>query len=146
MASISVRTGSEGPHYDPYHFTEICFTRTDGIQVVLHSGLAEWCEVSDQKHFRGSDYLYLLHLRRRIPKLSKLRAEFKEAYQLFEEATGMDPKKAEQLAYRLENPTRCKKCGRKKMKWEPGYPGEYLLLCEKCHNINSSGFNESEII
>ncbi len=38
------RSGSEGPHYDPYHYDEWEVTRL-GRTVTIHSGLANWVEI-----------------------------------------------------------------------------------------------------
>lgn len=38
MASVHVRHGSEGSWHDPYSWTEIEFTKTDGTEIMLRYG------------------------------------------------------------------------------------------------------------
>lgn len=47
---------------------------------------------------------------------------------------------------RLNNPTRCTICGSKRIDWENGFPGEYLLICNSCNTIINSQLNTAEII
>jgi hypothetical protein len=38
MARISIRSGTEGPRHDPYSWSEITFTKTDGTVIQLREG------------------------------------------------------------------------------------------------------------
>jgi hypothetical protein len=77
---ITLRTGQEGPHHDPYGFTEVKVVR-NGHKVIFHQGLGEWLSVDGvmqrQKH-------------------KKLRKEYafedEESFRLrrFKEATGWE--------------------------------------------------------
>ncbi len=49
MARVRVRTGREGPHHDPYGFTEVTFTRTDGRVAVIHNGLGVWLKIDGER-------------------------------------------------------------------------------------------------
>lgn len=81
MAKVSVRRGVEGPKHDPYGYTEVTFTRTDGRVVVMHEGLGTWVKVDGAR-----------------PKdLTEL-----ECYEAFEAATGMPFRRAECVPHRVE--------------------------------------------
>jgi len=49
MAKIRVKQGAEGPRHDPYAYTEVEFTKTDGTVVLCHMGLAEWIKVNGSR-------------------------------------------------------------------------------------------------
>lgn len=95
MASIRIRTGSEGPAHDPYGYQEIEFTRTDGVVVTLHSGLGEWCEVyfPNRKEFRSWSW------------------DNDAAVKAFQDLTGLHPMQAVRINDRLhpyvEDPYGC---------------------------------------
>lgn len=38
MAKVRIKSGSEGPSHDPYGWTEVTFTRTDGLEVQFRYG------------------------------------------------------------------------------------------------------------
>jgi hypothetical protein len=40
---LAVRTGCEGPQYDPYHYEER-IVRINDVTVKLHTGLGVWCK------------------------------------------------------------------------------------------------------
>jgi len=46
MANIQVFTGSEGPSHDPYSWTEIVFTKTDGTTVTFKSSGLGYCDLT----------------------------------------------------------------------------------------------------
>lgn len=142
MASINIRRGSEGPEHDPYAFVEIEFTRTDGVVVVLHGGLAEWCRVylSDYKPGGG-----LGRFRRRASGTLLYETDGDDCVDEFYRRTGLTPHQADRYHRRLSCPTKCPKCGSKKRYSADGYPGESFDMCGKCSKIVSSHFNPSEI-
>lgn len=43
---IDIRTGTEGPHHDPYGFIELTFQNLDGTRIVVHRGLVAWLRVN----------------------------------------------------------------------------------------------------
>jgi hypothetical protein len=55
MAKVRVTRGTEGPHYDPYSYAEITFTRTDGTVIVYHNGLIQSLEI-DGREVHGVAY------------------------------------------------------------------------------------------
>lgn len=92
MAKIQIRTGSEGPSWDPYSFTQITFTCTDGLEVVHHSGLGEWCMVDGMTVGRGE-----------------------EAAPAFLSYAGLTPYQAQKAYHRIHQ--RCSLCGHKRGRW-----------------------------
>ncbi len=52
---IDIRTGTEGPHYDPYGFTELTFQRLDGTRIVVHRGLVAWLRVDNGEKLQFCD-------------------------------------------------------------------------------------------
>lgn len=129
MANIKIKHGSEGPAWDPYSFTEIEFTKTDGTVVKYHGGLGEWCTV---EYKDGRKY-----------KIDNL----EESSILFKLEVGMTPEEAESCFYKLEarREYQCK-CGSRKLHWRQGYPGEELLICAECGEVANCHFDESAVI
>lgn len=130
MANITLKTGSEGPKWDPYGYIEIEFTKTDGTIVTYHGGLAEWCKVecTDGKKYEINN--------------------LEEASILFKLETGLTPDEAESLYYQIDarKNKQCQKCGSHKVEWQDGYPGEELLVCGKCGEVVNCHFDESAVI
>jgi hypothetical protein len=54
MTTISMRTGSEGPSYDPYHYEEMTVVGRSGT-VTLHTGLGMWLQ--HNKNTKRLNYL-----------------------------------------------------------------------------------------
>lgn len=130
MASVNVRTGTEGPSHDPYGYTEIEFTRTDGVVVTYHAGLGEWCKVSltPPEKRRG--------VRHHGEDLIAHCIDDDGAASLFETATGLSPQQAEKVYQRLHGPQRrCPHCGGRKFSWHGGYVGEAMQCCTACDRI-----------
>ena len=125
MASIKVREGIEGPAYDPYHFTEIQFTRTDGVVVTLHAGLGDW-----------------LTLTYGLTGWVMGKGNPDEA---FARLTGITPAKAMQIWERRHHPSRCPKCKSRKQEWFAGYPGEQICQCSKCGSFIACTFDPSVV-
>jgi hypothetical protein len=82
MAKVTVRRGSEGPRHDPYGYTEVIFTKTNGDVIQMHMGLGVWLKVN------GKEYD------------SQYREEVLSEY--FKEFTGMAFEKAERIPDVLE--------------------------------------------
>lgn len=82
MARMHIASGSEGPSHDPYDWTEIRFTKTDGTKVTLRSGglVYERLYVNGEKMLETFD-------------------DSKEVSKRFEELVGLSPLKAEQIYY-----------------------------------------------
>jgi hypothetical protein len=54
---FSLKTGSEGPAYDPYHYDEYTIQKNDTC-LTLHLGLGQWYRWGrdTNKHVTGPDY------------------------------------------------------------------------------------------
>lgn len=126
---IEIRSGSEGPNFDPYHYDEITVTRADGRKATIHRGLAEWMRYWDgrfERHFHDS---YAI-----------LRSKF-------EACVGCTPEEAERTFHRLkERRITHHACGMRHIKSVDGYPGETFMLCDKCGDILDSSFDHSAIV
>jgi hypothetical protein len=53
VKSHSFHSGSEGPKYDPYGYSEIYVTMKNGDEILLHLGLSDYLEVNDEEVVRG---------------------------------------------------------------------------------------------
>jgi hypothetical protein len=140
---LTIKTGSEGPHHDPYGYIEFTFTRKriqrKGKTVVLHLGLAEWIQINDRKldaprRLRMSNS----HNARAIGK-----ARMKWFNDRFAKETGYSRVQWERFCRKARE--RCR-CGCKQFETQSGYPGESFEVCTNCGAIVSCDFNESAII
>ncbi len=129
MASVRIKTGSEGSSYDPYSYTECIFTRTDGVRVVLHAGLGVWCKLYKPGEKRAC-----------------VCAREDHAHVFFYRTTGMWPSQAERIWLKINYPIYCKWCHSKRLKEVDGFPGETLVICRKCEAVVGSHFDESAIM
>jgi len=123
MNKITIRSGSEGPSHDPYHFTEITFEGRFGT-IKHHAGLATWTE------WKG-----------------KLVRE-QHARDCFFGVVGFMPEEIEKFYYRMKQRrflNHVKRCGRKNIESAPGYPGETLTYCKKCGDVLDCDFNRSAV-
>lgn len=122
---IRIETGSEGPVWDPYAYTEytVEFTgdRYGQKCVKLHMGLGEWLEIGNHRH-KGDENLI----------------------DVFADLTGFKPYQLEKWMNKARS--RCRKCGGRQGVWHAGYPGESFLICVKCGEHMDYIFHESEII
>lgn len=125
-SSITRKTGSEGPPYDPYHYEELTITRSDGRKVTIHVGLAEWID-----YFNGCTT-------RRFEDSCQILAS------KFEAVMGISLKTAlripQQLLARRLNLHR-----KHDAEWVEGFPGETLLYCKTCGTVIDSCFNVSAV-
>lgn len=119
--TFHVRTGTEGPRFDPYSFTEYTIVRPGKATIVYHNGLAEWIKVG----------------KRLLNNSPTARQEF-ERY-----SGGFTPEQIELFHERISS--RCE-CGSRQTRSERGYPGETLNVCVKCGNVVSGEFNKSAVI
>lgn len=118
MATLSVRSGSEGPSHDPYAYEEFTLKLTNGSKVIVHAGLDEWVSKDGRKE-RGLDKVEEL-TGLSLPALARL------------------ARKVEERPYRLHR----KHGGYKEV---AGFPGESLCIC-KCGEVIDVDFDESAII
>ena len=143
MARIDITHGSEGPTHDPYSYSEITFTKTDGAVVLLHEGLAVWCEITPPG---GRHRARMGSLLRRSPGPETVRIEDEdEAEAAFERETGIRLADAERLYRRATEPKRCRDCGSKRWEWHSGYPGETMRTCADCGHVSHTEMNYSAI-
>jgi hypothetical protein len=85
MAKVRVTTGSEGPRHDPYGWTEIHFTKTDGTEVMLRTGGLGYDRLFVNGEKVGESY---------DPDTAMV--------DKFQELTGLTPMEAEELPEKLE--------------------------------------------
>lgn len=132
MTSITIKTGSEGPKHDPYHYEQITVRRSSGDEIVYHcGGLSEWLEVrANDRVIRAAGY-----------------DETEECRRLFEAYVGVSYEVAVK-AYRSLPWRRLKAhpCGLQFICDVPGYPGETLTVCGKCGHVIDGHMDMSAII
>jgi hypothetical protein len=122
-------TGSEGPHHDPYAYTEWHVT-TDKHEVILHTGLGMWIKFDGTQWGKPADMDY--------------DAWEKHMYEvIFPQYVGFTVEQLERIYRRLDS--RCKSCGGTDFTWESGYPGEELKVCVDCNHINGGTFDRSAV-
>lgn len=126
---VREKTGSEGPSYDPYGFTELHVHTADNIDVVLHEGLAM--------------YFLLNGLRTNI-----VGADYDNPKDIFDkvllDVTGFT--EAQLRRFHRKASSRCPEGGYHDTESVRGYPGESLEICCKCGKVVDSYFNEGAII
>jgi len=123
MTTIRIKTGSEGPRHDPYAYREITVSRPKG-SVTLHLGLVEWVAVNGE-HWKDYD---------------------REAIDVFEAFAGITLPQAIRAHHEVRaRRVRYHPCGQKHLEWVDGYPGESLLICERCGAVLDEHFDRSAI-
>lgn len=120
---VEIKTGSEGPKHDPYHYQEITVKRADGTWVKIHAGLAEWLETS------AGDRI--------VDEYRSLRLKF-------EELAGITPEMAERTCTRVYM-RKLSLHNKHDTLWCNGFPGEELLYCRTCNTVIDTSFNISEV-
>ncbi len=123
---IRLQTGSEGPREDPYGYEEWTVTRTDGTEVVIHAGLAEWVKLSNGRTKSVGD-LYCENLNEAAEAL-----------------TGLDLRGLRRAYESVKEHEIRPHYAHGGMQWGSGFPGEELLFC-KCGAVVDSSFNLSAI-
>lgn len=127
-AKVWIKTGAEGPAYDPYGYTEIV-VNIRGVEYVYHAGLGE---------------------RIKVDGVNKTDADEGDSslVNFFKQLTGFYPHQWEKFYYKLQHRRRskCFACGSKKIEGVRGYPGETLFQCQDCHQIVDTEFHESTVI
>ena len=89
MASVRVKTGTEGPRHDPYGWTEVRFTTTAGQTITYrHGGLGYSRTTWDDEVIETVDH--------------NKSTQTETADEAFERLTGMKPQDAEMIPYELE--------------------------------------------
>ncbi len=122
---VKIKTGREGPAYDPYGFTEITI-ETNMKKVTIHLGLDCYLKVFGQKD-KDTEHCTDLVMK------------------AFERHVGCSYDSVVRAFYKLRD--RCPHCGsRKGFESYSGYIGETLHVCRNCKAIAYEDFDESAII
>ena len=121
--TLTVKTGSEGPRWDPYGYVELqVFDQRTDRTVVLHQGLGDWLKVDGEMRATANE----------------------NPAGVFKDLLGFSPGMVERWMERVRH--RCGKCFSKRFEWQAGYPGESLKCCTKCGEVCDYEFNEQAII
>lgn len=120
-------TGTEGPRNDPYGYVEY-YIKTPRGCTVIHIGLAVFVKVGSQRvDARGKDY----------------DEPFTWADRWLLEEIGFTLKQLTRIAYKSK--ATCSKGGYHDVSMLPGYPGETLCVCGKCHKVVHTYFCEGDV-
>ena len=145
MLDIRFKTGSEGPHHDPYAYEEWTIKSDDprltdpDLKLTIHYGLGEWFQLSSVG-YTGFKFLKN-HLLEEQWGLSLNR--------YIETVSGYTFEQIKRI-YRKVNRPFCRECmvypKSNQISYEQGYPGEELLIHSKCGNIIAADQDMSYII
>ncbi len=130
MSSIKIKSGSEGPSYDPYYYFEIIIKRQSPDftgTVTSHAGLTNWVRVDEAgkqpQIFRDADHAAWFEVYSGLT--------LRKAWRAAEEAN------ARKIRYHP--------CGEKFLQEVDGMPGETMLQCTKCSAVLSTTFDKSAV-
>ena len=126
--AVKIKTGSEGPRHDPYHYREM-IVRHNGNTTIIHEGLMVWLRHNDADIPR--------------PSTKSDREESDWYRKAFIKLVGFTPEQIERIHRRLR--ARCSHCGGKRFINVPGFPGETLVVCESCNQIVDGTFDISAV-
>lgn len=126
LTQVRLTSGSEGPHYDPYHYDEITVHR-DGRSYTMHSGLATWIEVAD------------------VRVMDNASASEEEMFKGFEILTDASFQKWHEYWHHKREI--CHKCNKltDTIELGGGYAGETMYGCNVCGSIKYDDFHISMI-
>jgi len=131
MSNVEIKTGSEGPKHDPYHYTEVIVNRVSRDftgTVTSHNGLGNWVKVEEDgkpdQLFRDSDQgdWFALYAGVTVKAAWKARME-------------VDTRRI------TRHP-----CGQRAIEEVDGMPGETLTVCKSCGKVLSGTFDLSAVI
>jgi len=153
--TISLSTGTEGPQYDPYSYSEYAIYVKKlwrrAYKIVVHLSLSEWLSDSRRENKKGKEQAgenSNMKRKKRVPDSAFLRGDYKAIAKYVKNHTTYSLDQIEEYMYQSE--WYCKICKKVKqcgdVKSQSGFPGEHFILCKKCHTILESEFHESEII
>ena len=125
MNAVTITHGTEGPRHDPYAYSEIHFTRRDGIRVTLHTGLCNWIQFGDAR--------------------SDERMDYENACTAFYYLTGYRAHECERFVRKANEARYRAHRAHGGFEWSSGFPGEELCFC-KCGQVIDSTFNIGAII
>lgn len=120
---IMIKTGAEGPSYDPYSFTEYHVSHKKRGDLVLHHGLGSWLEINGERR--------------------EFHRDPENADYMFEEFLGVSVHALEKACRRCDS--RCRSCGSTEIQDVDGFPGETLYVCCKCGDVVGGSFDRSAI-
>ena len=145
MLDIRFKTGSEGPHHDPYAYEEWTIKSDDprltdpDLKLTIHYGLGEWFQLSSVG-YTGFKFLKN-HLLEEQWELSLNR--------YIETVSGYTFEQIKRIYRKLNRPF-CKECKVYPRGYDiniiPGYPGEEIYIHRKCGNPVGSSQDMSYII
>ena len=118
------KTGTEGPHYDPYSYDQYTLFVKGEHVLTIHLGLGDWIKDKDD---------------------NKIANNYTECEEAFKDKTGMTLIEFLEKIEEASHITVCKYCGSENVAWVDGFPGESLLQCQECYKILDSHVNLSEI-
>lgn len=137
MSTIHIRSGSEGPRQDPYHFEEITVTRPNGVSVTLHEGLDCFVAVNGKRCQQAAAFPPGATIEQREAMLHGAAAS------VFESLAGCTVEAARKAYHRLRS--RCQSCGCRETRSASGYPGESFTLCARCGHVMDSHMDWSAV-
>jgi hypothetical protein len=121
---LGLHTGTEGTWHDPYSYRELTVFQ-NGHVVMFHTGLFDFLKVDGEKVMSG---------------------DYSKCVLKFEQLTGLNEYSFMRAYDRLNRIDKCPNCNCRSFMWVQGFPGERLLMCNKCHEIIDSEFIQSQII
>jgi hypothetical protein len=126
--TVALRTGSEGPRHDPYHYEEWTIRRSGYRGLTYHTGLTSWVKYRNGKiwtHCDGDRELLDV---------------------TFRTHTGFTFAEWRDIVAAVER-HRYRRHRRHDVRQERGYPGEHFTICHTCGGeVIDSYFNEGAVI
>ena len=127
--TTGIENGTYGPQHDPYAYTEYRMNTKYGdgteMSIVVHMGLAIWCEIngSDKVRFMEDEYLSWL---------TPMGLTIRELIDCV-------------IIAKNRRTEKCPECGSREVYGQDGFPGEYLYICSKCKTVCDCDFDLSAV-
>lgn len=133
MTHVTLKSGSEGPRHDPYHYDEYTVARPNGDTVVMHNGIFCWCRVK-----RGTRIVFENTDEATAPRLFETYAGV--SFRAFEKAWHSLPERRSRSHF-------CNgvRRGYRDFACVSGYPGETFTVCIHCKDVIDSSFDRSAV-
>jgi len=112
ITKLEQKTGTEGPRYDPWSYTESIVHLASGDVATLHVGLAVWFKFNDVRSVCYTE---------------------QDCDALFEQATGLTGIQFEEAYQRVTY--YCRRCNTSKFIYGESYELGYFYICRKCNQI-----------
>jgi len=142
---VTIKTGTEGWHFDPTSYTEYSFIINKRRfhkeeEVVIHFGLSDYITVNGEKI--KTTVKRFVNVRSNIEKdnYNSIKKHLKKVYKMDLEDL-IDHVEGESYH---ESISICQECKSDDLEWKSGYPGEIFLVCNKCGHIVESEFHPTE--